>query len=46
MAPDFLYPLPSVGVELPDDVGEAVLCVVEKGLEVVLPVSSRVAGCL
>ena len=37
MAPDLLYALSRVGVELPDDIGEAILCVVEEGLEVVVP---------
>ena len=37
VAPDLFYPLPRVRVELPDDVGKVILCVVEERLEVVVP---------
>ena len=36
VAPDLLYALSRVGVELSDDIGEAILCVVKEGLEVVV----------
>ncbi len=46
MTPDLFRRFFGFRLELPYDVSEAVLCVVEEGLEVVLPVGGGVSSCL
>ena len=43
MAPDLFHSAAAVRLEFPNDVCEAILCVIEEGLEVVLPVGGRVS---